>query len=146
MDQRTKKIICIFAIVLIMCSCLPYGYILYDSHVKGTNGEAYDIKVQNNYLMFVSDMSSSIKIDEIESVQFYHESIPERNSIKIGTETSEFLTGKTSLKNIGNCYAYVYKNKEYYIKLVTESRIYIFNLYSKDDTINLYNELCSYLS
>lgn len=146
MDQRTKKIICIFAIVLIMCSCLLYGYILYDSHVKGTNGEAYDIKVQNNYLMFVSDMSSSIKIDEIESVQFYHESIPERNSIKIGTETSEFLTGKTSLKNIGNCYTYVYKNKEYYIKLVTESRIYIFNLYSKDDTINLYNELCSYLS
>lgn len=146
MDQRTKKIICIFAIVLIMCSCLLYGYIFYDSHVKGTNGEAYDIKVQNNYLMFVSDMSSSIKIDEIESVQFYHESIPERNSIKIGTETSGFLTGKTSLKNIGNCYAYVYKNKEYYIKLVTESRIYIFNLYSKDDTINLYNELCSYLS
>lgn len=146
MDQRTKKIICIFAIVLIMCSCLLYGYILYDSHVKGTNGEAYDIKVQNNYLMFVSDMSSSIKIDEIEFVQFYHESIPERNSIKIGTETSEFLTGKTSLKNIGNCYTYVYKNKEYYIKLVTESRIYIFNLYSKDDTINLYNELCSYLS
>lgn len=146
MDQRTKKIICIFAIVLIMCSCLPYGYILYDSHVKGTNGEAYDIKVQNNYLMFVSDMSSSIKIDEIESVQFYHESIPERNSIKIGTETSEFLTGKTSLKNIGNCYAYVYKNKEYNIKLVAESRIYIFNLYSKDDAINLYNELCSYLS
>lgn len=57
--------------------------------------------------------------------------------IKIGIETSDFLTGKTSLKNIGNCYTYVYKNKEYYIKLVTDSRIYIFNLYSKDDTINL---------
>lgn len=144
MDKRTKRIINIYIGIIVVCSCLLYGFLLYDSHRKGTNGEAYDIKLQDNSLMFIADMSSSIKLDEIESVQFYEEKIPERNSIKIGTETNKFLTGKTSLKGIGNCYVYGYKDKSYYIKLVTENRIFVFNLFDKEETISLFEKLTLY--
>lgn len=146
MDKRTKKIINIYIAMITISSCLLYGFIMYNSHIQGASGKAYDVKLQNNYLMFIADMSSSIKIDEIEYIQFYDEKVPEQNGIKIGTGTDKFLTGKTSLKGIGNCYVYVYKNKSYYIKLVTENRIFIFNLYDKNHTIYLYNQLNSSLS
>lgn len=140
-DKRTKRIIGIFTLVIALCSCFLVGFLLYDSHIKGTTGEAYDIKIQGDHLMFIADMSSSIKLDEIKSVQFYNESVPERDSIKIGTGTNEFLTGKTSLKEIGNCYVYVYKNKDYYIKLVTDDRIVVFNLWDKDEAMSLFDNL-----
>ena len=126
-DKRTERIIGIYTLVIALCGCFLVGFLLYDSHIKGIRGEAYDVRIQDDYLMFIADMSSSIKLDEIESVQFYNESVPEQDGIKIGTGTSEFLTGKTSLNGIGNCYVYVYKNKDYY---VYSNPFYVFNYHS----------------
>ena len=61
----------------------------------------------------------------------YENNIPRRNSIKIGTETNIFLVGKTSLEGIGNCTAYLYKDKPYYIQLLTNKTTFIFNFYTE---------------
>ena len=105
MEKTTKRIILAFIVGIITLYCSVYGFILYDSHTKGVKGNAYEIKIQNDYLMFLGDMSSSIKLEDITSIQFYENNIPRRNSIKIGTETNIFLVGKTSLEGIGNCTA-----------------------------------------
>ena len=140
-DKRTERIIGIYTLVIALCGCFLVGFLLYDSHIKGIRGEAYDVRIQDDYLMFIADMSSSIKLDEIESVQFYNESVPEQDGIKIGTGTNEFLTGRTSLKGVGNCDVYVYKNKDYYIKLVTDDRVVVFNLWDKDEAMSLFDNL-----
>ena len=109
--------------------------------IKGVKGNAYEIKIQNDYLMFLGDMSSSIKLEDITSIQFYENKIPRRNSIKIGTETNIFFFFFTSLEGIGNCTAYLYKDKPYYIQLLTNKTTFIFNLFDKEDTLGLFNEL-----
>ena len=141
MEKTTKRIILAFIVGIITLYCSVYGFILYDSHTKGVKGYAYEIKIQNDYLMFLGDMSSSIKLEDITSIQFYENNTPRRNSIKIGTETNIFLVGKTSLEGIGNCTAYLYKDKQYYIQLLTNKTTFIFNLFDKEDTLDLFNEL-----
>ena len=52
-----------------------------------------------------------------------------------------FPVGQTSLEGIGNCTAYLYKDKSYYIQLLTNKTTFIFNLFDKEDTLDLFNEL-----
>lgn len=146
MEKTTKRIIQAFMVGIIVLNCLIYAFILNDSHKKAEDGNAYEISIQNNHLRFLGDISSNVKLEDITSVQFYDNIIPNQNNIKIGTETNDFLVGKTSLEEIGKCTAYLYKNKPYYIKLLTNKSTYIFNLYDKDDTLDLFDELNALIS
>ena len=81
MEKTTKRIILAFIVGIITLYCSVYGFILYDSHIKGVKGNAYEIKIQNDYLMFLGDMSSSIKLEDITSIQFYEKTLSPRGAV-----------------------------------------------------------------
>lgn len=143
MDKRTKRIIGIFIVLMFGLFTFVYGYILQSSSIKGIEGTAYKIEIRDDSLLFLSEFSSSVKLDEINHVAWIEKDVPKRDGVKVGISTRQYLVGKTSLEGIGDCQTYLYINKDYYIKMDTDKGIFVFNLFSKAETEDLYLKLIS---